>query len=146
MSSTEMRSLLLSTVLYLLGIAVVLYLRPSAMFYSDGRWREFGLHDAETTFFPFWLFCIAWAIVSFLLGRLVAGGSTGQIVSASLMAAPTLTSRVTEPIEPLPILSTGTETNDLSKPGYYRLNANATKRNGVPRYIYVGPELPEGDE
>jgi len=141
-----MRALLFSTVLYLLGIAVVLYIRPKLMFHPDGRWKEFGIHDTEATVFPFWGFCIAWAVVSFLLGRLIAGESTGQIVSASLAAAPTLTSRVTEPIEPLPVLSTGTETNDLSKPGYYKLNEKATKKNGVPRYIYVGPELPEDGE
>jgi hypothetical protein len=146
-----MRVLLFSTILYLLGIAVVLYLRPKLMFHPDGRWKEFGLHDDDATVFPFWFFCIGWAVISFLLGRLIVGepASAGRIVSASLVAAaaPTLTSRVTEPIEPLPVLSSGAETNALSKPGYYKLNANATKRNGVPRYIYVGPELPaEEDE
>jgi len=146
-----MRVLLFSTILYLLGIAVVLYLRPKLMFHTDGRWKEFGLHDDDATVFPFWFFCIGWAVISFLLGRLIVGepARAGRIVSASLVAAaaPTLTSRVTEPIEPLPVLSSGAETNALSKPGYYKLNTNATKRNGVPRYIYVGPELPaEEDE
>lgn len=144
-----MRVLLFSTILYLLGIAVVLYLRPKLMFHADGRWREFGLHDDDMTVFPFWFFCIAWAVVSFLLGRLIVGepASAGKIVSASLVAAaPSLTSRATEPIDPLPVLSSGAETNALSKPGYYKLNTNATKKNGVPRYIYVGPELPSEED
>ena len=28
-------------------------------------------------------------------------------------------------------------------PGYYMLNEGATGRNGVPRYVYLGPEEPE---
>jgi hypothetical protein len=28
-------------------------------------------------------------------------------------------------------------------PGYYMLNETSTARNGVPRYVYLGPEEPD---
>jgi hypothetical protein len=65
-----MRVLLFSTVVYLAGIAVVLFLRPTIMFDREGRWKEFGLRREDATVVPFWLFCIAWAVVSYFLGRI----------------------------------------------------------------------------
>jgi hypothetical protein len=32
---------------------------------------------------------------------------------------------------------------ETMKPGYYRLNASALEKTGVPRYVYVGPEEPD---
>jgi len=29
------------------------------------------------------------------------------------------------------------------KPGYYVLDAEATTKRGIPKYIYLGPEAPE---
>ncbi len=66
----DMRVLLFSTVVYLAGIAVVLFLRPTIMFDREGRWKEFGLRREDATVVPFWLFCIAWAVVSYFLGRI----------------------------------------------------------------------------
>jgi hypothetical protein len=66
-----MRALLFSIVVYLAGIAAVLFLRPTLMFDREGRWKEFGLRRDDATVFPFWLFCIAWAVVSYSIGRLI---------------------------------------------------------------------------
>jgi hypothetical protein len=46
------------------------------MFHADGRWKEFGLSDYDATVFPFWLFCIVWALVSFLIGRVFFNDSS----------------------------------------------------------------------
>lgn len=82
-----MRVLLFSTVIYLAGIAVVLFLRPALMFDKEGRWKEFGLQRGDATVFPFWLFCITWAFASYFLGRLsLPSEPTDWVQSASTAA------------------------------------------------------------
>ena len=73
-----MRVLLISALLYLSGVVVMLYLRPESMFHRDGRWKEFGLHTLEGTIFPFWMFCIAWAFISYFTSSLFGGGGSGS--------------------------------------------------------------------
>jgi len=92
------------------------------MFHKDGRWKEFGLNDTETTYIPFWLFCIVWAVVSHGLVRLVY---SDDVVTESL------TGRVQEPAN-----------DENAKSGYYKLDSSLMKRKGVPRYIYVGASAP----
>ena len=167
----EMRALLFSTVFYLAGIAGILYLRPSLMFQPDGRWKEFGVRAGEeTTPFPFWGFCLLWAIVSYGLAHLLFREGAVDVPSATRTLAATvppasyslmtpLTASLSpedalEPLGPAPTPAPSTKSKKRAaasealgpnaKPGYYRLNEAATRRNGVPRYIYVGPELPEG--
>ena len=55
--------------LYLIGVGVVLVLRPSFMFTPDGAWKEFGIgkNDERYTPCPFWLFCLTWAAISYIL-------------------------------------------------------------------------------
>ena len=142
-----MKTLLFSLVLYLLGIAGVLFFRPKLMFHKDGRWKEFGLEDG--TMFPFWLFCIIWAIVSYVLARFMVGEAVVPMASAMLTAP-----LMNEPVEEVPTLNqalgsrnrrnkpSGPATETM-KPGYYRLNASTLEKTGVPRYVYVGPEEPE---
>ena len=136
-----MKTLLFSLVLYLLGIAAVLFFRPNLMFHKDGRWKEFGLEDG--TVFPFWLFCIIWAIVSYVLARF----TVGEVAVAAVVAAPL----IEEEAENIPTLNQALGSRNRRnkpsgpemKPGYYRLNASALEKTGVPRYVYVGPEEPE---
>ena len=54
--------------LYILGMAVVLYLRPALMFKPSGVWKEFGVGTTEGyTVFPFWMFSIVWAVASYAI-------------------------------------------------------------------------------
>ena len=111
-------------ILYLVGISVALYLRPALMFNKDGTWKEFGVGNIEATVFPFWLFCIVWAVVAYIVCRLFfseAAESTNDLVYPINSNEPALE----------------------TKPGYYKLNANIMKKKGVPRYIYVGPDTPD---
>ena len=64
-----MRLLIFSGFLYLAGVATILILRPSLMFTDDGVWKEFGIgRNPEThTWLPFWLFCILWSVISYIL-------------------------------------------------------------------------------
>jgi hypothetical protein len=129
-----MRLLIFSGILYLAGVATVLMIRPSFMFTPDGIWKEFGLgRNPEThTWLPFWLFCIVWAIVSYLLAVLMAdaGLLPGLWVSHVEVATTTPGGRV----KPM---------NSGPKPGYYMLNTEGTGVEGVPKYIYLGPAAPE---
>jgi hypothetical protein len=98
------------------------------MFHPNGRWKEFGVGDVETTVFPFWMFCIFWAIVCYSLSLLFVDTSKVAVVSASNISPD-------NSVSPLGV-------SGPKLPGYYKLNGNASKK-GVPRYIYVGTEIPE---
>jgi len=81
--------LVYSLILYLAGIAGILYFRPSLMFQKNGQWKEFAIRNGETTtVFPFWMFCILWAVVSFLIVQVVISyGSTSASLSAMTTVA-----------------------------------------------------------
>ena len=130
-------------VLYLLGIAVLLYLRPALMFHKDGRWKEFGVSGEETTVFPLWMFCIAWAVISYGIGRILfREGPVDIVKNASMITAVATGKSLTDGlVEPLAV--SGPAAEDMSKPGYYKLSTAIMRKKGVPRYIYVGTEVPD---
>ncbi len=138
-----MRVLLYSSVLYLTGIALILYFRPALMFKNDGRWKEFGINGVDTTICPLWLFCIVWAVLVYGLIRILySDDTTPAVVNTTATAAvgtainamPSLTERIM-PLAPEP--------TEEAKPGYYKLNSALMKKKGIPRYIYVGTEEPD---
>ena len=132
-----MRLLIFSGVLYLVGVAIVLLMRPELMFTPDGIWKEFGIgRSPEThTWMPFWLFCILWALVSYILIVMLAdwGLLPGLWVSHVEVEAPA--ARV----------KAGNSGNKGPKAGYYMLNTEGTGVEGVPKYIYLGPAAPGSD-
>lgn len=88
-TTIEMVNLWLAIVIYCIGLGILLYTRPSFMFMDNGAWKEFGYQRGPRyTIFPFWLFAIAWAVLSYTLAA-VAGimltGSGSRV--ASFMAA-----------------------------------------------------------
>ena len=98
------------------------------MFAEDGTWKEFGLiANPKYTWFPFWLFCIVWALVSFTVSRFIIGASEERV-------SPTKPFSLQQQSLPPP-------RNNL-KPGYYVLNREASEIEGVPRYVYIGAEEP----
>ena len=119
-----MKVLLFSSILYLIGVVAVLMFKPELMFTEDGTWKEFGLvNDPKYTFFPFWLFCIVWALLSFALARIAVGTTSSSKAALVEIPAPPPTK------------------NNLKK-GYYVLNREASEIEGVPRYVYIGAEEP----
>ena len=123
-----MWAFIIAGAIYLTGVAAVLVLRPSFMFTPDGNWKEFGIGKREDRYtpFPFWLFCLTWALIAYAFVILAMPSdlpsseirNSREYVNASLG----------EPVE-------------LPK-GYYVLNKKATKLSGVPKYVYLGPEEP----
>jgi len=141
-----MRVLLYSMVLYLSGIAAILYFRPSQMFRNDGRWKEFGVNSVETTRFPFWLFCIVWAVVSYGIVRLFFSDEEDHVsrarhVRGEAVAIPPIPVPQA-PVQPeLASGASGAAPPDASS-GYYKLDTELMKQKGVPKYIYIGTEKP----
>jgi hypothetical protein len=137
-----MKQLLYSGLLYLVGVSVVLALKPALMFTEEGTWKEFGIgRDSEQyTWLPFWLFAIIWAMLAYIIvATLVGAAGAAAMVATAATAAPVEAISV-EPVAELPKPKKNSRT--AAKPGYYALDMNAMSKNGVPRYVYLGPEAP----
>lgn len=171
-----MRVILFSVVLYLLGVAVALFLRPRLMFQEDGRWKEFGLRDESTTPFPFWLFCLVWAMVSYFLTSLVitdapvnvtaAATTVATVTSATQAATTRLPAQISEAVtgkgeedemtnaqllKPLPTARNRRRADSVEEaaaapPKTGFYKLSGGKRGGVPKYIYIGAEEPSDGE
>ena len=106
--------------------------------------------------FPFWLFCIAWAVLSYCItmyfmssksktepaetvshssnsrsGKRSKSGKKGRALAAS-----------EDLVEPLPPITAKKDTKPM-KPGYYVLNDTTKNTGGAPKYVYYGAEPPE---
>ncbi len=145
--------------IYIVGVAIVLYIRPRTMFRENGLWREFGLAtETEQTIFPFWMFAMIWAILSYALANLisiffasVALSSTGTTPATSTLSN---TSNITPPnasfLQPIsghpnmPMAAPMAPTMNTKAPGYYILDPYASPAH--PRYLYYGPEPPGGGQ
>lgn len=64
-----MECLLTAGIIYLIGVALVLAIKPGWMFTEDGLWKEFGIgrNPATHTWMPFWLFAVLWALISYIV-------------------------------------------------------------------------------
>jgi hypothetical protein len=153
-----MSLLIYAGLLYLLGISIVLMIKPALMFSEKGIWKEFGMGRPSSTYtwLPFWLFSMIWAILSYLIVLLIAShtGLAG-------VHTPTDLPVTTETLDPEYVSRTSRSSHSVSghsvsghsvskkkmapsdmKEGYYMLDMNETGKRGVPKYIYVGPEAP----
>jgi len=125
-----MRRLIVAGLLYLTGIAIVLMIKPDIMFREDGSWKEFGIgrDPKHFTYIPFWLFTIVWALLSYVI---------------VLFAEDAMESQVNESEAPRRRRNGKNNSVKELTPGYYMLNESSTARDGVPRYVYLGPESSE---
>lgn len=158
-----MQQLVVAGLIYLTGIAVVLVIKPSLMFTSDGTWKEFGIgrNPATHTILPFWLFAVLWALLSYILVSFVF--ILLKIRATSSVSVPSAPSLSSVPLAPSQRSNVATVELDeevvqiipkrRSRPrapsidladGYYILNTKATEEaGGIPKYIYLGKGLPE---
>lgn len=140
--------------IYIVGVALVLFIRPNSMF-RPGGWKEFGLSTGSSyTMFPFWMFTILWAVVSYVLATLGAV----MFTSVTLRSSPTNVQfddylpdgmmeaePVYQPISqaPPPRIRTSipapASVPAMKQPGYYILESTT---NTAPKYIYYGTEPP----
>jgi hypothetical protein len=108
-------------------------IKPQYMFRDDGRWKEFGIgrDPANFTYIPFWLFTIIFALLSYVFVMLMEDALyiPSDSIEFQRNTATVRNSRQANAVQEL-------------IPGYYMLNEGATGRNGIPRYVYLGPEEP----
>ncbi len=144
-----MTLLIYSGLLYLLGISIILILKPELMFGKDGSWKEFGLgrNKQKYTWMPFWLFAISWAIISYLIVLVLASATGLGGVTHNTEVSVKNNSLEPENVSVksmTPVFSDRkrpTSSLDM-KPGYYILDTNETVKQGIPKYIFLGPEAP----
>ena len=146
--------LIYSGLLYLLGISIVLVLKPDLMFLSNGSWKEFGIGRSKEryTWLPFWLFAIMWAIISYIIVLVIASHTQSRHdelqQTINSMEIPVLNDTI-EPenltkkaLSPTPVSIPKNSSSMDMKKGYYILNTEETMKKGIPKYIYLGPEAP----
>lgn len=136
-----MSLLIYSGLLYLFGISIILTLKPELMFSKEGIWKEFGLGRANRTWMPFWLFAIAWAILSYLIVLVIMGSTNAPANSAISVSSTPMELENVSTKAMAPLTKKPASAEDM-KMGYYILDANETIKKGVPKYIYLGPEAP----
>lgn len=136
--------------IYIVGVAVVLYMRPKSMFQPGGMWKEFGLAThRDYTVFPFWMFALVWAVLSYALATLISLTLASVVLQSSLpsehsmstMAPPpssvsNMSNNFLTPVSAMAPPPTASPTVDTRTPGYYVLDTQ-------PRYVYWGPEPPK---
>jgi len=93
------------------------------MFDDNGNWKEFGFTESNHTWFPFWLFCIIWALLSYSIINFLLGKKS--------------ISKKRESIESI------VQEVEVMKPGYYALDKEITSKEGFPKYVYIGPKVDE---
>lgn len=138
--------------IYMIGVAVVLYLRPKTMFRDDGVWKEFGLQK-DGTVFPFWMFAIVWAVLAYALASLISMFFASIVLQSSENVVSTVVSTVAsnvqpansfmQPISQAPAINMPSQmpTEIPKVPGYYILDPYSS---GAPRYLYYGTAPPGG--
>lgn len=139
-----MKVLLLSCLIYLIGITAVLYFRPALMFQDNGNWREFGLsNDTKHTWFPFWLYCISSAFLSYALSYFIYSLLDGKVSKVDEVDVDT-----TETVSNVKARTKSSRKNSNAsemKSGYYVLDKEAYETKGVPKYIFLGSEVPDNN-
>ena len=150
-----MKRLLAAGIVYLIGIAIVLTIKPSLMFTDDGIWKEFGIGRNPKThsWMPFWLFAILWALVTYILTTVLLSFLSPE--PAEYISSPTTKRRVpivdddivdidSEDLKRVPTRSRKSKGSAEMPEGYYILDRKATEiAGGVPKYIYLGKGLPD---
>ena len=122
--------------IYIVGVILVLFFRPSLMFREGaGTWKEFGLNTTGNyTLFPFWMFTIIWALISYVFATLTAIFFAGTVLpkngNINIVPISSMPAAAPVPVEaPVP----------QNLPGYYILKPTA---NGMPEYVFFGTSPP----
>lgn len=144
----------LAGAIYLVGVGIVLLLKPSYMFTPDGDWKEFGIGQSEDRYtpFPFWIFCLAWALISYILVLLMEPYIFTQTITPITPLGPVTAAAISNLYKTpnnrgrsknlAPSAESDSDSAVELPKGYYVLNKKATRLSGVPKYVYLGPTEP----
>lgn len=138
--------LVYSLILYLAGIAGILYFRPSLMFQKNGQWKEFAIRNGETTtVFPFWMFCILWAVVSFLIVQVIISRST-EVASASAITTIAAIQKTIQKEEKKEKVKEDSESEDDRRPKSKKSNVSTVAKTVRPAAALQGQQDDSSDE
>jgi hypothetical protein len=142
--------------LYIVGVGLILYIRPQSMFHIEsGTWKEFGMgRSAHYTLFPFWMFTVVWAFMSYALATLITvafgnlalqtlvleSGDEEAVIPKNLA---TPISKVKVPKLPATAVAAPATPVSTATPGYYILE---TPKAGSSKYVYFGTSPPSLDD
>ena len=169
-----MEILWLAIFLYSIGLGIVLHFKPAFMFNENGTWKEFGYQrssDTRHTLFPFWLFALSWAFVSYAIASTVTWVFPAMGLAATVSASAfgsysqpdysdndeisddegsgafTSVSEVVEPSRRPRGRPRKTDVKEAKQPrqGYYVLEP-PTREGGLRKYIYYGSNPPSEEE
>lgn len=139
--------------LYLVGVGLVLLAKPSLMFSPDGDWKEFGIGQDQERYtpFPFWLFCLVWALVAYFIivsmePQIFGPGANALAplpLAAAAINAYNVPRRNNGANRKNNVSDSDSDAGVELPKGYYVLNKKATRLSGVPKYVYLGPEEPQ---
>ena len=139
--------------LYLVGVGLVLLAKPALMFSPDGDWKEFGIGQDQQRYtpFPFWLFCLVWALVAYFIivsmePQIFGPGAnalTPLPLAAAAINAYNVPRRNNGSNRKNNVSDSDSDAGVELPKGYYVLNKKATRLSGVPKYVYLGPEEPQ---
>jgi hypothetical protein len=125
--------------IYIVGIAIILFIRPTSMFNASG-WKEFGLaNTANYTVFPFWMFTIVWAVVSYAIASFFATSLANIVIGEDTAGNNINLNTIATPISRVPAPTPAAPSASATLPGYYILEESA---KGPAKYIYFGPNPP----
>ena len=129
-------------VLYLLGVAAMLLIKPTIMFTPDGQWKEFGVgqNPDRYTIFPFWLACLVWALISYVLVLIFVPLVGKRARGDFILPRPVPPKQEDFDLDEM-FSAPGSEGVSLPK-GYYVLNKKATRLTGMPKYVFIGEQPP----
>jgi hypothetical protein len=134
--------------IYILGIAIILYLRPALMFKPGGSWKEFGIgkNTEQYTWCPFWLCCIFLALLCYVLAIIIIRLWTS---SEKTKRGPQFVDyRPDRPeyVEVQPEVSEEVRNPRIRRgstlPDGYSVLAKHVKSGESPSYVYLGPQAP----
>lgn len=141
-----MKTFLTAGFLYLVGVSVVLLVKPSTMFMPNGDWKEFGIgrNPATHTWMPVWLFMFLWAMISYIIALIVeniffksVSDTSSKNMNIDEIHENEYISQKQRP-HVIPTMRSNRK-NDFM-PGYYMLNTSTG--DDIPKYVYIGKELP----
>lgn len=125
--------------IYIVGIALVLFIRPTSMFSASG-WKEFGLANTSNyTIFPFWMFAIVWAVVSYAVASLFTLTVASGVMSGENTNNDINFNNIATPVSQVPSAPAAAPPASPTLPGYYILQEGA---KGPAKYIYYGSSPP----
>ena len=118
------------------------------MFQENGNWKEFGVNkDSKYTWFPFWLFCITWAFVSYGLSSFtyhMIGSEDNEPVELNNVNE--INTKSSKNSKNSKISKISKISKDDMKSGYYVLDKEAYEEKGIPKYIFLGSEAPNQND